>query len=106
MMHLAFLGSSIGAGEILLILLVALLLFGAPRLPSIARSLGQALEEFRRAARNLTRDFTTPPPPDTPANEADAEQHVGPDATLPPAGPEDAPAEENPIAEQSRELSG
>jgi sec-independent protein translocase protein TatA len=54
---LAFLGSSMGAGEILLILVVVLLLFGAERLPAMARSLGKALEELRRAARDLTHDL-------------------------------------------------
>ena len=48
---------SMGPGEILLVLLVALLLFGAKRLPSIARSLGQAVSEFKRAARNLSNDL-------------------------------------------------
>lgn len=61
-------GSSIGAGEILLILAAILLLFGAQRLPSIARSLGRALEEFRRSARDLTEkvleDGAPPHPPD------------------------------------------
>ena len=57
MIPLAFLGSSMGAGEILLILVVVLLLFGAERLPAMARSLGKALEEFRHAARDLTHDL-------------------------------------------------
>lgn len=46
-----------GAGEILLILLVVLLLFGAERLPSIARSLGKTMEELRRTAKDFTRDI-------------------------------------------------
>ncbi len=54
---MAFFGGSPGAGEILLVLVVLLLLFGAGRLPSIARSLGRTLEEFRRAARDLSRDI-------------------------------------------------
>ena len=57
MIPLAFFGSSMGAGEILLILTVVLLLFGAERLPAMARSLGKALEDFRRAAKDLTHDF-------------------------------------------------
>ena len=57
MIPLAFFGSSMGAGEILLILVVVLLLFGAERLPGMARSLGKALENFRRAARDLTHDL-------------------------------------------------
>jgi sec-independent protein translocase protein TatA len=39
-------------------LAVVLLLFGAERLPAMARSLGKAMEEFRRAARDLTHDLT------------------------------------------------
>ena len=56
---MAFLGGSLGPGEILLVSLVILLLFGARRLPSIARSLGRTLEEFRRATRNLSHDIMT-----------------------------------------------
>lgn len=73
---LAFLSSSIGAGEILLVLLVVLLLFGAEKLPAIARSLGRALNEFRQVARDLTRDImderppATPPPPEFDADSS------------------------------------
>lgn len=38
---------SIGPPEILLFLLVLLLLFGATRLPKLARSMGQASKEFK-----------------------------------------------------------
>ncbi|MFH1969899.1 MAG: twin-arginine translocase TatA/TatE family subunit [Verrucomicrobiota bacterium] len=83
MIPLAFFGSSMGAGEILLILVVGLLLFGAERLPAMARSLGKALENFRRAARDLTHDLmnsqhppsvsetppSLPPPSKLPSNE-------------------------------------
>ena len=40
---------SLGWPEIVLILLVVLLLFGANRIPEIARSLGKATREFKRA---------------------------------------------------------
>ncbi len=63
MVFLAFLGSSMGAGEILLILGVILLLFGAERLPAMARSLGKALEDFRRAASDLKHDLVDHQPP-------------------------------------------
>jgi len=39
---------NIGWPEILLILLVVLLLFGAKRLPDLARSLGKSLREFKK----------------------------------------------------------
>ena len=38
---------NIGAPEIILLLLVALLLFGAKRLPEIGRSLGKGMREFK-----------------------------------------------------------
>jgi sec-independent protein translocase protein TatA len=38
---------NIGTGEILLLLLLALLLFGARRLPEIGRSLGKGMREFK-----------------------------------------------------------
>ena len=40
-----------GLGEIILILAVLLLLFGASRLPEIARSLGRSSNEFKRGMR-------------------------------------------------------
>ena len=41
----------IGATEILLFLLVLLLMFGASRLPKLARSMGQAGKEFKTGLR-------------------------------------------------------
>ena len=40
---------SLGWPEVVLILLVVLMLFGANRIPEIARSLGKATREFKRA---------------------------------------------------------
>mgnify|MGYP003924443531 CR=1 FL=1 len=42
---------NIGLPEILLILLLIVLLFGAKKLPDLARGMGEALREFRRAQR-------------------------------------------------------
>lgn len=53
---LALFGSP-GGGELLLILLALLLLFGAKNLPKMARTLGRTLEEFRRAAREVSNEF-------------------------------------------------
>jgi len=39
---------NLGGPELLIILVVVLLLFGASRLPSLARSLGASAREFRR----------------------------------------------------------
>ncbi len=37
-----------GAGELLIILVIILLIFGGAKLPQLARSLGQAQKEFKR----------------------------------------------------------
>ncbi len=39
---------SIGATELIIVLVVILLLFGSTRLPKLARSMGQASKEFKR----------------------------------------------------------
>lgn len=57
MVHpLAFFGTPSG-GELLLVLLVVLLLFGAKNLPKMARTLGRTMEEFRRAAREVSDEI-------------------------------------------------
>jgi sec-independent protein translocase protein TatB len=48
---------SIGTTELLIILLVALVVFGPRRLPSLARSLGKSLDEFKRASDDLKRTW-------------------------------------------------
>ncbi|UCH77981.1 MAG: twin-arginine translocase TatA/TatE family subunit [Candidatus Coatesbacteria bacterium] len=45
---------SIGIQEILLILLIALLLFGAKRLPEIGRGLGKGIREFKRTSKEIS----------------------------------------------------
>jgi TatA/E family protein of Tat protein translocase len=57
LLPLSILGGSFGSGEVLLIFVVVLLLFGSKNLPGIARSLGKALEEFRRAARDVSDEI-------------------------------------------------
>lgn len=47
---------SIGFTEILLILLVVLLLFGAKRIPDLAKALGRASYEFKKAKDELSRE--------------------------------------------------
>jgi sec-independent protein translocase protein TatA len=60
----------LGGPEVLLILLVALLLFGSQRLPDLARSLGKSLREFKKATsgleEELRRAMDAPPPPPRP----------------------------------------
>jgi sec-independent protein translocase protein TatA len=46
----------IGAQELLLILLVLLLLFGAKKIPEIARGLGKSVSEFKKGMRDLEEE--------------------------------------------------
>ncbi len=48
---------SIGMPELLIILLVVLLLFGAKRLPELARGLGKGIREFKDATKNVEKEF-------------------------------------------------
>ena len=70
----------LGFTEILVILVVALLVFGPVRLPELARSLGKGLAEFRRASSDLRRSVLEaseePRPP--PAPQAALPPPVGP----------------------------
>jgi Tat protein translocase TatB subunit len=47
----------IGMTELLVIFVIGLLVLGPKRLPSLARSLGRSLAEFRRASNDIRRDF-------------------------------------------------
>ncbi|MDR2337142.1 MAG: twin-arginine translocase TatA/TatE family subunit [Deltaproteobacteria bacterium] len=47
---------SIGFTEILLILVVVLILFGSKRIPEVARALGRASEEFKKAKAEIKKE--------------------------------------------------
>jgi sec-independent protein translocase protein TatA len=51
---------TIGTPEILFLLLLILLLFGAQKIPDLARSLGRAQREFTRAREEITDAHATP----------------------------------------------
>lgn len=48
--------SGLSFGEILLIAVVALIVFGPEKLPEIGRSAGRAIREFRKATRAITEE--------------------------------------------------
>ncbi len=58
--------------DMIIILVIALILFGPKNLPKMARGIGKSMEEFRRAAREIETEImkepepTTPPPPPPP----------------------------------------
>jgi len=60
--------SNLGSGpSLLIILVIVLLLFGAKRLPELARGLGQAIREFDKAKNGLTKTEEQSKEPDAEA---------------------------------------
>lgn len=49
----------LGTTELILILLVVLLLFGAKKIPDLARGLGSGIREFKDASREIKREIDT-----------------------------------------------
>jgi sec-independent protein translocase protein TatA len=60
---------NLGAPEIILIILVILIFFGARKIPEIAQGLGKGIREFRKASRDIQDEF-------------EKEIKAGPEATL------------------------
>jgi len=50
---------SLGGGEIVLILALVLILFGAKKLPELAKGLGTGIKEFKKATREVTDEIHT-----------------------------------------------
>ena len=48
----------LGYQELLLILVIVLILFGAQRLPDLARSLGSSVKDFKKGVNELKADAT------------------------------------------------
>jgi len=69
---LAMLFGNLGTTEILLIVLVLVLLFGARRIPELARGLGRGVQEFKSGMR-------TSPPADDSAAQKNAAKDEGQD---------------------------
>jgi len=78
----------LGGWEVILVLAVVLLLFGAKKLPDLAKGLGTGIKEFKKATREVTDeiqnagDSTPPPAPKAPANTA-AQTQGQPQSTPP-----------------------
>ena len=53
----------------LLIFFIMLLLFGAKKLPELARGMGQAIREFSKAKDEITSEMNRPTPPPEPPRQ-------------------------------------
>lgn len=51
-------GGSLGPLEVIIIFLVILLIFGAKRIPEIARGLGKGIREFKSATSEISKELT------------------------------------------------
>ena len=56
-----FLVPNVGIPGLILILILALIIFGPKKLPEIGRAFGQTLREFKKSARDLTNDTDEEP---------------------------------------------
>jgi TatA/E family protein of Tat protein translocase len=66
---------NLGAGEIVILLVIALLVFGAHKLPEAGRAVGKGIREFQRALRDTKDEIERadePRPPRSPAPPGDA----------------------------------
>ena len=52
-----FIFEGLGTSELLLILVVALVLFGPRKLPQLSRSLGKSLANFKRASEDFKQTW-------------------------------------------------
>lgn len=59
---------NLGAGEIILIVLVVLLLFGAKKIPELARGIGKGMSEFKKGIKDVETEIKSA---DTDAKKVD-----------------------------------
>lgn len=52
--------SNIGVPGLILILVIALIVFGPKKLPEIGKAVGQTLNEFKKSTKELTSEVTEP----------------------------------------------
>ncbi len=67
----------LGPAEILVVLVIALLVFGPTKLPEVGRQVGRAMKEFRQFQQTMTRDMHE-------VFSDDASSSAEPPPTLPP----------------------
>ena len=65
----------LGTGEIILIVLAILLLFGAKRIPELMKSMGKGVKSFKEGMKEVQKEINTPDESDTkePAPESEPE---------------------------------
>ena len=77
----------LGMGELIIIFLVVLLLFGANQIPKVAKGLGEGIREFKKAAKDLSSEEKPAAPPPASAQAASAPAPAVPAKTEEPPKP-------------------
>jgi len=78
---------NLGGGEIILILALVLILFGAKKLPELAKGLGQGIKEFKKATRDVSDELR---------NSMDENSYSAPRDSTPPSKVSDTAAADKP----------
>ena len=89
---------SIGGTELMVIMVIALLVFGPRKLPELGRSLGKGLGEFKRASNDLRRSLEDEI---TAEDRGSHTNQISTPVSPPPAPPASEPVEE-PAAESAK----
>ena len=76
---------NLGGPDLLVILLIILVLFGAKKLPELARGLGQAIKEFQKAKDEFTDELHKAAPSDTAAKGNQPPASTVPRSDTPPS---------------------
>ena len=72
--------SGLRAQELLIVLLIVLLIFGARKLPDLARSLGASAKEFRKGVSEGSEEVSEAQASEVPAPDKPAPETTAPDA--------------------------
>lgn len=81
---------NMGGGEIILVLALVLVLFGAKKLPELAKGLGTGIKEFKKATRDVSEEM-----------HSAMEDNPTPGSTRYPAPSQSLPAPTQPEAQQT-----
>ena len=100
---------NIGPGELILVLIIALIIVGPGKLPDVGAAIGKSLREFRRAASDVNEAAAVPPasvpPAAVPPPPTSAEAAPG-SSTRPASSPDatvgSAPAQDGSAPDSSR----
>jgi sec-independent protein translocase protein TatA len=80
-----------GGSELLLVLFIILLLFGAKKLPELSRSLGRSLGEFKKGKDDLEREIRDVETDFKKASKADIQEKKEPVVKAEPKAPNEPP---------------